>query len=79
MGYTSIAQVPIQTGLNTVIFPTLVFALLGASKLLVVGADPATAAVLAAGLGIAGLTPYSSPGADSRHWWSAACCCSHAC
>ncbi len=62
MGYTSIAQVPIQTGLYTVIFPTLVFALLGASKLLVVGADSATAAVLAAGLaglGIAGLTPYS--------------------
>ncbi len=63
MGYTSIAQTPIQTGLYTVIFPTLVFALLGSSKLLVVGADSATAAVLAAGLaglGVAGLTPYSS-------------------
>ncbi len=62
MGYTSIAQVPIQAGLYTVILPTLVFALLGSSKLLVVGADSATAAVLAAGLaglGIAGLTPYS--------------------
>ena len=62
MGYTSIAQTPIQTGLYTVIFPTLMFALLGSSKLLVVGADSATAAVLAAGLaglGIAGLTPYS--------------------
>lgn len=60
MGYTSIAQMPIQTGLYTVIFPTLIFALLGSSKLLVVGADSATAAVLAAGLaglGIAGLTP----------------------
>ena len=60
MGYTSIAQTPIQTGLYTVIFPTLVFALLGSSKLLVVGADSATAAVLAAGLaglGVAGLTP----------------------
>jgi MFS superfamily sulfate permease-like transporter len=63
MGYTSIAETPIQTGLYTVIFPTLVFALLGSSKLLVVGADSATAAVLAAGLaglGVAGLTPYSS-------------------
>jgi MFS superfamily sulfate permease-like transporter len=63
MGYTSIAQTPIQTGLYTVILPTLVFALLGSSKLLVVGADSATAAVLAAGLtglGVAGLTPNSS-------------------
>ncbi len=62
MGYTSIAQMPIQTGLYTVILPTLVFALLGSSKLLLVGADSATVAVLAAGLaglGIAGLTPNS--------------------
>lgn len=50
MGYTSIAQTPIVTGLYTVIFPTLVFALLGSSRLLVVGADSATAAILAAGL-----------------------------
>jgi high affinity sulfate transporter 1 len=60
MGYTSIAEVPIQAGLYTVILPTLVFALLGSSRLLVVGADSATAAVLAAGLaglGVAGLTP----------------------
>ena len=62
MGYTSIAQTPIVTGLYTVIFPTLVFALLGSSKLLVVGADSATAALLAAGLGaaaISGVTPGS--------------------
>ncbi len=55
---TPIAQVPVVTGLYTVIFP----ALLGSSRLLVVGADSATAAILAtglAGLGIAGLTPYS--------------------
>src|SRR6186997_2475747 len=60
MGYTSIAKTPIVTGLYTVIFPTLLFALLGSSRLLVVGADSATAAVLAAGLtglGIAGVTP----------------------
>jgi high affinity sulfate transporter 1 len=63
MGYTSIAGTPIVTGLYTIIFPTLVFALLGSSRLLVVGADSATAAVLAAGLtglGIAGVTPGSS-------------------
>ena len=60
MGYTSIAQTPVITGLYTIIFPTLVFALLGSSRLLVVGADSATAAILAAGLaglGIAGLAP----------------------
>jgi len=63
MGYTSIAETPIVTGVYTIIFPTLVFALLGSSRLLVVGADSATAAILAAGLGglgISGLTPYSS-------------------
>ena len=63
MGYTSIAQTPVVTGLYTVIFPTLVFALLGSSRLLVVGADSATAAILAAGLaglGIAGLSPNSA-------------------
>ena len=62
MGYTSIAQTPIATGLYTVIFPTIVFALVGSSKLLVVGADSATAAILAAGLAglsVAGLTPQS--------------------
>ena len=63
LGYTSIAQTPLVTGLYTIIFPTLLFALLGSSKLLVVGADSATAALLAAGLaglGIKGLHPYTS-------------------
>jgi high affinity sulfate transporter 1 len=63
MGYTSIAQTPVVTGLYTVIFPTIVFALVGSSRLLVVGADSATAAILAAGLaglGIAGLSPNSA-------------------
>ena len=62
LGYTSISQTPLVTGLYTIIFPTALFALLGASKLLVVGADSATAAILAAGLaglGISGLTPES--------------------
>lgn len=63
MGYTSIAQTPVITGLYTIIFPTLLFAFLGSSRLLVVGADSATAAILAAGLaglGIAGLSPNTS-------------------
>ncbi|MFW0789864.1 SulP family inorganic anion transporter [Gordonia sp. CPCC 205333] len=58
MGYSSIAQVPVSAGLYTIIAPAIVFALLGASRLLVVGADSATAALLSsgvAGLGIAGL------------------------
>lgn len=62
MGYTSIAQVPVITGLYTVLFPALIFGLLGSSRLLVVGADSATAAILASGLaalGIAGLQPNS--------------------
>ena len=62
MGYTSIAGTPIVTGVYTIIFPTLIFALLGSSRLLVVGADSATAAILAAGLsglGVSGLTPGS--------------------
>ena len=63
MGYTSIAQTPIVTGLYSIIFPTALFALLGSSRLLVVGADSATAAILAAGLaglGVAGLTGGSA-------------------
>jgi high affinity sulfate transporter 1 len=62
MGYTSISQTPIVTGLYTVIFPTAAFALLGASRLLVVGADSATAAILAAGVATAapGLDPGSA-------------------
>ena len=62
MGYTSIAQTPVITGLYTVLFPALVFALVGSSRLLVVGADSATAAILAGALGtigLAGVTPYS--------------------
>ena len=62
MGYTSIIETPIQTGLYTILLPTIVFALLGSSRLLVVGADSATAAVIAAGLtglAVTGLDPYS--------------------
>lgn len=62
MGYTSIAQTPIVTGLYTILLPLLAFALLGSSKLLVVGGDSATAAILASGLvaaGISGADPGS--------------------
>ncbi len=58
MGYTSIAGMPVITGLYTIVIPLLLFALLGSSRHLVVGADSATAAVLAAGL--AGLATAQS-------------------
>ena len=50
MGYTSIAGTPVVTGLYTILLPIAVFALLGSSRHLVVGADSATAAILAATL-----------------------------
>lgn len=59
MGYTSIAGMPVITGLYTILIPIAIFALLGSSRHLVVGADSATAAILAAGL--AGLAPVASP------------------
>lgn len=65
MGYSSIAHVPVSAGLYTIILPAIVFALLGASRLLVVGADSATAALLAsgiAGIGVVGVEP------DSQEW-----------
>jgi len=49
MGYTSIAGMPVITGLYTILVPVLLFAVFGSSRHLVVGADSATAAVMAAG------------------------------
>jgi len=59
MGYANIAGMPVITGLYTILIPIAVFALLGSSRHLVVGADSATAAIMAAGL--AGLAPIASP------------------
>jgi len=50
MGYARIAGMPVVTGLYTMLLPLAVFAVLGSSRHLVVGADSATAAILAAGL-----------------------------
>jgi sulfate permease, SulP family len=58
MGYTSIAGMPVITGLYTILIPIAVFALLGSSRHLVVGADSATAAIMAAGL--AGMAAVAS-------------------
>ncbi len=47
MGYTKIAGTPVITGLYTILIPMILFALFGSSRHLVVGADSATAAILA--------------------------------
>jgi MFS superfamily sulfate permease-like transporter len=50
MGYTKIIGTPVITGLYTMFLPVLAFALFGSSRHLVVAADSATAAMVAAGL-----------------------------
>ena len=50
MGYTKIAGMPLATGLYTILIPMVLFALFGSSRHLVVGADSATAAIMAGGL-----------------------------
>jgi len=57
MGYTEIAGMPVMTGLYTMLVPVVVFAILGSSRHLVVGADSATAAIM-----FAGLTPLAAAG-----------------
>jgi SulP family sulfate permease len=50
MGYTKISGTPVITGLYTILIPMALYAVFGSSRHLVVGADSATAAILAAGL-----------------------------
>ncbi len=50
MGYTRIAGAPVITGLYTILIPMTLFAIFGSSRHLVVGADSASAAILAGGL-----------------------------
>lgn len=50
LGYAKIAGMPVVTGLYTLTLPMAVFAVLGSSRHLVVAADSATAAILAAAL-----------------------------
>ena len=61
LGYAKIAGMPVVTGLYTLLLPMAVFAVLGSSRHLAVGADSATAAILAAaltGLAAAGSAKY---------------------
>src|SRR6516165_8521946 len=48
LGYTKIAGTPVITGIYTMLLPMLLYGVFGASRHLVVGADSATAAILAA-------------------------------
>ena len=59
MGYTKIAGTPVVTGLYTLLIPMAFFAIFGSSWHLVVAADSATAAIIAAGL--VGLALTGSP------------------
>ena len=58
LGYAKIAGMPVVTGMYTLLLPMAVFAVLGSSRHLVVAADSATAAILAAAL--AGLAVVGS-------------------
>ena len=59
MGYTKIAGMPVITGVYTMLLPMAAFAIFGSSRHLVVGADSATAAIIASGLATMAL-PNSS-------------------
>ena len=61
LGYAKIAGMPLVTGLYTMLLPMAAFAVLGSSRHLVVAADSATAAILAAALAplaVAGSSAY---------------------
>jgi high affinity sulfate transporter 1 len=63
LGYASVAGLPVQTGLYCAILPPILFALVASSRQLVVGADSATAAIVAAGAGavaVAGTAEYTA-------------------
>jgi high affinity sulfate transporter 1 len=62
LGYAKIAGMPLVTGLYTMLLPMAAFAVLGSSRHLVVAADSATAAILAAavtGLAAVGSVQYA--------------------
>src|SRR5882757_2563611 len=62
LGYAKIAGMPLVTGLYTMLLPMAAFAVIGSSRHLVVAADSATAAILAAavtGLAAVGSAQYA--------------------
>lgn len=59
MGYTKISGTPVITGLYTMLIPMVLYACFGSSRHLVVGADSATAAILASSLTTMAIMPGS--------------------
>jgi high affinity sulfate transporter 1 len=59
MGYTKIIGTPVITGLYTLLLPVVAFAIFGSSRHLVVSADSATAAMVAAALTTLSFTAYT--------------------
>ncbi len=57
MGYARIAGTPVITGLYTLLFPVIAFALMGGARSLFVAADSATAVILSTGI-----SPMAHPG-----------------
>ena len=66
LGYAKIAGMPLVTGLYTMLLPMAVFAVLGSFRHLVVAADSATAAILAAAL--AGMAVAGSGAVRPAGW-----------
>ena len=63
LGYAGIVGLPPQTGLYCALFPAVVYALMASSPQLVVGADSATAALVAAGaVAVTGASTAAYPG-----------------
>jgi len=60
LGYATIAGMPVQAGLYCALLPPILFAIFASSRQLVVGADSATAALVAAGAGM-----IATAGSDS--------------
>ena len=59
MGYAKIAEMPVVTGLYTLLIPMALYALFCSSRHLIVGADSATAAIMATSL-----VPLAVPGSS---------------
>jgi sulfate permease, SulP family len=58
LGYTTIAGMPVVTGLYSLLLPLIAFACFGSSRYLVVSADSATAAIFFSG--VSGMAPMAS-------------------
>jgi sulfate permease, SulP family len=58
LGYTTIAGMPVVTGLYSLLLPLIAFACFGSSRYLVVSADSATAAIFFSG--VSGMAPVAS-------------------